>query len=521
MTDPAGARPPAAPAELSSTLRRGAMISAVALVVVQAVSFLQVLFLARILDPVDIGTYAAATAFAVFLASLGGQNLGDAVIARHDEVQKAASALFWTSAGLGILFSVVALAAAPVVGMVFQSPTVGAVAAAVAGTVALQSLTVAPDSLMQRRFDFRRRMIVDPTVALSFATVSVVLALNGFGVWSLVWASYASIGSWVVVAWLLARWTPDVRGIPRRIYREIAIYSLPLAFGSFCHRLREIAEAVAVGRFLSAAALGQYRYGRRLAELPSTAITSIGGYVLFPGFSRVATDPERLRRGFQRALFVLWACALPLGGLLVVMGEPLVVVLLGERWRDAGTALVAMAAFGPGIALTSVGWECIKGCGRSQLLNRLSLLQVISGIAFLLLLLPFGLVGVGLSVSAAALLMGTVTLLRARAVVEVSVREIAAQIVPPLVAVVVAIAVVWPVEHLLLRSDSRPLLLGALLLVVGGLMFVASYLAAMRLLAPTTFCRLRREVQQFLRSRSRAGKAGKHRKPEMCRRCLD
>ncbi len=50
-----------------------------------------------------------------------------------------------------------------------------------AGTIVLHALTYVPDALMQRRFDFRERLIVRPVVALTFAGTSIILCINGFG----------------------------------------------------------------------------------------------------------------------------------------------------------------------------------------------------------------------------------------------------------------------------------------------------------------------------------------------------
>ena len=54
-----------------------------------------------------------------------------------------------------------------------------------AGALVLHSLTNVPDALMQRRFDFRRRLIIDPAMTLAFAVVAVGAAAAGLGVWAL------------------------------------------------------------------------------------------------------------------------------------------------------------------------------------------------------------------------------------------------------------------------------------------------------------------------------------------------
>ena len=181
--------------------------------------------------------------------------------------------------------------------------------------------------------------------------------------------AYASAVTWVVLSWWMAKWRPFRGRFSFRIWRELAGFSLPLLFDGIAERGREMFEQVLVGRGLGTADLGQYRYAYRIASLPSVAVIQICGYVLFPAFSRISGDGVRFREAFLRALGWIWFAALPAGALLIVVGQPVVVLLLGEEWRPAGAATAAMAGIGLGTALTSVGWEAIKGAGRSSLLN--------------------------------------------------------------------------------------------------------------------------------------------------------
>ena len=132
-------------------------------------------------------------------------------------------------------------------------------------------------------------------------------------------------------------------------------------------------------------------------------------HVLFPAFSRISDDSSRFRAAFLRALGWIWFAALPIGALLVVVGQPVVVLLLGEEWRSAGAAAAAMAGVGLGTALLAVAREAIKGAGRSSLLNWSTALSLVVGLPLIVLLLPFGLVGVGIAISVTYLVVGLVS----------------------------------------------------------------------------------------------------------------
>jgi PST family polysaccharide transporter len=321
----------------------------------------------------------------------------------------------------GVGWAVVTVASAPLMSRIFHSDTVGLITAVSAGTIVLHALTYVPDALMQRRFDFRQRLIVQPVVGVTFAVTSVALCATGFGVWGLVIGSYCSILAWLVATWALAGWRPGAAGRPSfTLWRELAKFSLPLVVWTVVNRARDLLETAVVGGALNSTALGYYRYGRRLGALPEMAVIEVGSYVLFPAFSRLAGDPIRFRSAFLRALQVLWCLMAAVAFFIVAVGEPLVTVLLGEKWRGAGVMLVALAGIGPGVALMAVGMESIKGVGRTRLLHWVTLVTTALGIGLLFVLLPFGVAGVGLALSISSRVVGVLSLLLARPLAGVS-----------------------------------------------------------------------------------------------------
>lgn len=273
---------------------------------------------------------------------------------------------------------------------------------------------------------------------------------------------------------------------------------MPLLLDGIAERSRDMVQQVLVGRAFGTAGLGQFKYGSRIAFLPGLAVVQICGYVLFPAFSRISGDGTRFRQAFLRALGWIWLAALPVGALLLAVGQPVVVLLLGEKWRAAGAAASAMAGVGLGAALASVAAEAVKGAGRSRLLNWLTAINVGLGLPLLVLLLPFGLVGVGVALSVTYMVCGFVTLVQARSVVGVSVRDTIACVMPPTLSALIALGVVMPLERFVVRSDQHPALLGLASIIAECVLFSVVYIGALRLISPTWYGSIRDVVVRVL-----------------------
>lgn len=489
---------------LTSTVRRGVTISAVVFGVVQLVSFGQIIVLARLLSPEEVGLFAAGTVLTGFVISIAADGLHTALVQREHDLDDAAETVFRSAILAGVLLGLGSIAVSPLIALLFGNTAAGLIAAVTSGTLVLHSLTVVPDALMQRRFDFRRQMIVSPTIAISYAGTAVTGAALGMGVWSLVLAGYVSHLCWIVATWSLAGWRPGRGRASLRLWRELARFSTPLVVNGMAWRAREAIETVVVGQQLDANSLGQYRYGRRLSMLPGLAVVEIGSALLLPAFSRIAGEPERFRAAFRRALAMVWTASVALAGVIVVLGQPLVVLLLGEPWRGAGLALTAMAGFGLGEALGGVADEAVKSSGRSHLLHWATGVSVVATVGLLLALVPFGLVGVGLAVSGANLAMGITGVVVAARVTAVRTRDVLGSLAPALFAALVAGTAVWPLEHLVLQSDTRPIAVGLLLVVGQALLFVVLFLGVLRVVAPSVTKALLASLRGLLHRRTSA-----------------
>ncbi len=484
---------------LSGVVKRGVGYSAVGVAVCQLVVVVQTIVLGRLLGPAEVGVYTAGSVLTGFLLVFSQGTLAQALMHRGEDIEDAANTVLVVTFGTGLLLGVGVLIASPLIGELFHSARAGQISAATSGLMLLYLCLSVPEALMQRAFRFKQRMIIQPAAKIAFAGVSIVFAVWGFGAWSMVIGSYASIITLLVLSWSMARWRPFRGRFSVRLWREMAKFSLPLVLEHMADSIRDTFQQVLLGRRLGTADLGQYRYGYQMAGMPAMAIVEIFGYLLFPAFARLSADAARLRDAFLRALGWTWFAVLPLGAILVVASRPVAVLLLGEQWRPAGTAAMAMSGMTVGAALHALGATVMKGAGRSSLVNWLSVVGLALHLPLIVVLLRFGLVGVGVGLSITYVVGGVVSVLIARSVVRASLREMIRCVAPSTISVLAAFAVVFPLEHVLVRSDRlvEPVGLGSIF--VECLIFGLLYLGALRLLSPQRFLAVRGFAERAVR----------------------
>ncbi len=472
---------------LSGVLKRGVGYSVIGVATCQIVVVVQTIVLGRLLGPVEVGVYTAGSVLTGFLLVFSQGTLAQALIHRDEDIEDAANTVLVATFATGLLLALGVLITAPVISTVFHNARAGQISAASSGLMLLYLSLSVPEALMQRAFQFKQRMIIQPAAKITFAAVSIVFAVLGYGAWSMVFGSYASIVVLLVLSWSMARWRPFRGHFSIRLWRQMAAFSFPLVLEHMADSIRDTFQQVLLGRRLGTADLGQYRYGYQMAGMPAMAIVEIFGYLLFPAFARLSADGPRLRGAFLRALGWTWFAVLPLGALLVVASQPVAVLLLGEEWRPAGTAATAMAGMSVGAALYALGATVMKGAGRSSLVNWLSVVSLGLHLPLVVVLVRFGLVGVGIGLSITYLVGGIVSVLIARSVAGAPFRDVAKCVGPSTLSATMAFAVVFPLEHLVLRSDRYVEPIGLASVVGDCVLFALIYLGVLRLVAPDRY----------------------------------
>ncbi len=469
---------------LTRTVLRGVALAGGGFVLTQAITLGFYIALARLATPAEFGELAAGMALVgiALLYTEGG--MLSALVYRRDRIEEAAATAVVSTFLAGLVLSLGALAAAPLLGLYFGDDTVGEVAAAVSGVLFFRTLAVVPNALLQRRFSFFRRLVVEPAAAIAFGATSVVLTARGMGVWGLVIGQYASVVVEAIAAWGLVHWRPNLRLASYGMWRELIAYGRHALVATTVIRIGQEVPVFLLGRFSGTAALGQFRYGIRIAQLPLSTVMAAASYVLFPALARISDASQRFHAAVLRCLRWMAIMAIFGGLVLIPLGRPLSTLVFGEIWAEAGTAAAALAFFCAGRALTSLIVEALKADGRPDVVVRMNLVELVVGVIAMVALLPFGLVGVCLGASLAVVVRTVYSFIRADRVMGIPLAAMWREIRPPLIAGIVMAAVVLPLELLVVDAASHGTALGLLLVVAEALLAVAIYVGVIHLLAP-------------------------------------
>jgi O-antigen/teichoic acid export membrane protein len=358
--------------------------------------------LARLLTPADFGLVAMVATITGLGQAFADLGLSEATIQRKEISHDQVNALFWINVALGVGLMLVTVALAPVLARFYREPRLVDITLLLSLTFLIGGLRVQPDALLKRQMRFFSLAIRDVSSYAIAVPVAIAMAWRGANYWALVALPLTLNFIQMVLSWLMVKWRPS---LPRRGAQvgSMVTFGGNVAASYFIVAVSRSADNVLIGWYSGAGPLGLYSRAYNLLMLPVRQLSLPAGSVAIPAFSRIQSDPDRFARYYLRAVSLIMWISAPIFGFLFAAAQPVIVLLLGNQWREAAPVfqILALSALGQFLVESSI-WLFVSR-GQSHQLLRLLLFISPLLVGSYAIGLPFGIKGVALSGSLALL----------------------------------------------------------------------------------------------------------------------
>jgi O-antigen/teichoic acid export membrane protein len=330
---------------LGKLVRRGLGWSFLSTLLSRAGTLISGIILAHVLAPSDYGLFAVATVALVLLANINDLGIEQFLVRHPGELARIAPTGMTVIFGFSMLLFGVFWVAAPAFAGALGAPAATGIVRALAVGVVINGMFAVPSATLTRSFRQDRRTYADLAGFVITTGLTLVLALLGFGAWSLVWGRLVGNGfnSLLHLAFTPVRFRP---GWDTKIAKELLAGGLPLAGATLLAVAMVNVDNVIVGRMLGPSVLGLYVLAFNLSSWPVNLLSIPAARVSVPAFARLQNDPPRMRRAFIRSLGLMFAAAVPICVLLAVLALPVIRVVYGTKWAGAAPALAFLAVLG-------------------------------------------------------------------------------------------------------------------------------------------------------------------------------
>jgi len=319
----------------------------------RGIGLVSTVILARLLEPGDFGLVAIATAFFGLLMLLTSFSFDVALIQKQQADRHLYDTAWTFNVIFGLLLAVCLLVSAIPLAQFYNEPRLENILYILAISTLLGGFGNIGPVAFRKELQFHKEFYFSLAKKLAGFTVCMILAFTLRNYWALVWGTFAGR----VLEVPLSYWAHPYR--PRFCLsgrRELFGFSMWLFVNnSIFFAYHRMADFI-ISKVLGSHALGVYTIAYEIASLPTTELVAPINRAVFPGYSKMAHDPVAMRQGFLNVLSMIALCAVPAGVGIALVAEPMVIVVLGEKWREAIPLIRIFAIAGVFAALqTNIG----------------------------------------------------------------------------------------------------------------------------------------------------------------------
>lgn len=426
--------------------------------------------LAHLLSPEIFGLVALATLTMDYLSIISDLGFGAALIQKKGNVEEHANTAFsiniLANASLTILISLTA----PLAANFFREPTLTPVLRWLSTIFLIKSFGTIQNVLLERELNFKKRMIADLGNAVIKSLVSISLACQGYGVWSLVAGSLAGTAVASIALWRLSPWKPKLAW-ETSVVKQLFSYGLSIIGSNALTAWEDNFDYLIIGRIFDSAALGIYTVAYRLPETLILNTLWLMTSVLFPTFSALQDNKDSLKKGFLSTVHYVELLVVPICFGMLVTADPLIRVAFGTQWIDAIPLLQFISLYA---LIASIGFhagDVYKAIGRPDILFKISLPLFPLRLLALWIGAQFGLIGVALGhlvAEIAAIIINFIVIKRMINVTSIEIfREMNA-----FIGGIVLLSFAVPALHF--SADSLPLVRLVITAIAGGIGYLGT-----------------------------------------------
>ncbi len=358
----------------------------------QGITFVVSVILARLLLPEEFGLIAMIGILINLGTALINSGLTQSLIRTQDADQSDYSTVFYFNlVGSVVIYGIIYFCA-PLVADFYSQPRLTQIVRLYSITFIINAFSAIQTTRLSKILDFKTQMkVAIPSLILGSAT-GIIMALNGFGVWSLVWSGIIQSLAATIQLWYWSKWAPSLIFNMDK-FRYHFNYGVKLMVTGVMNILFSSAYTIIIGRYFAASQVAFYNRAETLQMLPVVNINLVLNRITFTLFSSIQNDDIKLRSAYKKIMQMVIFLVAPTLIVMAVLAEPLFILLFTEKWLPAVPYFQILCANGILYPIHEYNLQIVVVKGRSDLYLKLEIAKKILIVLVILASFPFGIFG--------------------------------------------------------------------------------------------------------------------------------
>ena len=349
------------------------------------------IFLGRLLSPTDYGIVGVLTIFTAIAGNIQAAGFTQALINIHRPTQREYNSVFWFNVLTSLLLYAVLFFCAPLIADFFHQESLISVSRFVFLSFVIASLGIVHNAWLVKNLMIRETAIIGFIALLCSGAVGIVLALLGYGYWSLAWQQIVYISVTNIVRLYYSRWCPTFH-IDFEPVCTMFPFAVKLLITNILNTLSQNILTFIFGRLLPIRSVGNFSQASKWNTMAHSFISGTVAQVAQPVLAEVSDDDERELRVFRKMLRFTAFLSFPIMFGLALVAHEFIILTIGTQWLDSIPLLQILCIGGAFMPFYTLYQNLIITQGRSDIYLYTNVAFLVIQIALILLLAQHGII---------------------------------------------------------------------------------------------------------------------------------
>ena len=352
------------------------------------IQFVSGIILARMLTPYDYGCIGMLAIFMVLAKSFIDGGFGSALIQKKQPTQEDYSTIFFWNIGMSVVLYAFLYFCAPLIARFYNIPLLSTILRVQGIVLFIYAFNIVQRNQLRKNLKFKVLSVVTISTSITALTVTIIMAHQGYGVWSLVAQNILTAFIPSLFFWFYIKWRPKMV-FSKKSFQELFSFGFFMFLTDLLNQFGQQIQGLLIGRFYNASTMGYYSKANLSERLASSTISQIMTQVTYPLYAESQDDKKALGNMIRRMTMTLSYITFPLMFLLLLCAKPLFVFLYSDRWIGSVPYFQVLCIAGLAYSLQSVNYQSISAIGKSKIMFEWTFVKRLTGILLVVLGLVF------------------------------------------------------------------------------------------------------------------------------------
>lgn len=434
---------------------------------VQIINMIISVILARLLVPADYGIISLTGVFISISNVLIQSGMSSSLLQKKRPDKLDYSTALVASLFISILIYLSIFLFSPMISNYFSAPYLTIVLRVLSLKIIFDAVYSIQNAYASKNLYYNRIFISSMFATGISGFIGVYMAFSNYGVWALVAQQliFSIFNSIIMITQI-----GNIFSLNFSISRFKGLFSFgsDIMISDLIDSVFLNIRSVLIGRFFTANILGYFTKGR---QFPERIITNLNGSiqsVMLVAYSEKQEDTTTLKKMLRRSMSISAFVIFPIMIGLTVIAEPLVFVLLTEKWSGSIIYIQIASLTFMWMPIHTANIQIIKAMGESRIILRLQMVRKFIEIIILMISIEYGVIAIALGELVSTLISFAINLYPNKRLINYGPLEQVKDILPALTASTIMGVLIYQLNYL----DYSNLIILLLQIIIGTIIYL-------------------------------------------------